>query len=254
MVVYHLSRWLLASLDVAFPCAGLPTVRAESGGTHYVSLLFHAANAVLLFLLLQEATGLSWPSLLVAALFALHPINVESVAWAAERKNVLSMFFFLLAMMAYGRYARRGGGGRYALVALLFVLGMMAKPQIITLPCVLLLWDYWPLHRMFAKPADGNPANSIPPRSLTFLLMEKIPLFAIVGCGLNYHRQGAEVRRCRTVVLNSRSAHASKMQSFLMGTTWPTWCGLGTWRPCTRIREIRSQLAGHAERDLWCWD
>jgi len=173
---WHPLTWLSHALDCQL--FGL-----NPAGHHYVSLLFHAANAVLLFLLLVEATGLSWPSLLVAALFALHPINVESVAWAAERKNVLSMFFFLLAMMAYGRYARRGGVGRYALVALLFVLGMMAKPQIITLPCVLLLWDYWPLQRMFAKPADRNSANSVPPRSLTFLLMEKIPLFAIVGVG-----------------------------------------------------------------------
>ena len=173
---WHPLTWLSHALDCQL--FGL-----NPAGHHYVSLLFHAGNAVLLFLLLLEATGPSWPSLLVAALFALHPINVESVAWAAERKNVLSMFFFLLAMLAYGRYARRGGVSRYALVTLLFVLGMMAKPQIITLPCVLLLWDYWPLQRMFRKSGDANPAAGAAPRSLMFLLVEKIPLFAIVLVG-----------------------------------------------------------------------
>jgi protein O-mannosyl-transferase len=137
----------------------------------------------LLFLLLQEATALLWPSLFVAALFALHPVNVESVAWAAERKNVLSMFFFLLAMLVYGRYARHGGIGRYATLTALFILGLMAKPQIITLPCVLLLWDYWPLQRMFAKPADPESQKSVPGRSLGYLLAEKIPLFIFVVIG-----------------------------------------------------------------------
>ena len=86
-------------------------------------------NALLLFLLLESATGLTWPSLMVAALFALHPINVESVAWASERKNVLSMFFFLLTLHAYGWYVRRGGVKRYAAVAALFALGLMAKSE-----------------------------------------------------------------------------------------------------------------------------
>ena len=91
----------------------------------------------------------SWgAAILVAALFALHPVNVESVVWIAERKNLLSMFFFLLALAAYDRYARKPGWGRYLVVALMFALGSMAKPQIITLPFVLLLWDYWPLERL----------------------------------------------------------------------------------------------------------
>ncbi|MGH9494726.1 MAG: tetratricopeptide repeat protein [Candidatus Sulfotelmatobacter sp.] len=169
---WHPLTWLSHALDCQL-------FGVNPAGHHYVSLLFHAANAVLLFLLLEEATTLLWPSLLVAALFAVHPINVESVAWAAERKNVLSMFFFLLALWAYGRYARRESVGRYSVVALFFVLGLMAKPQIITLPCVLLLWDYWPLERMFAK---SRPDDSGLPRarSLGFLVAEKIPLFVIV--------------------------------------------------------------------------
>jgi hypothetical protein len=174
---WHPLTWLSHALDCQL-------FGVNPAGHHYVSLLFHAANAVLLFLLLQEATALLWPSLLVAVLFALHPVNVESVAWAAERKNVLSMFFFLLALWAYGRYARRGGVRRYAVVVISFLLGLMAKPQIITLPCVLLLWDYWPLQRLFAKPAaagsDDPPARSSEFRSTGFLIAEKIPLFALV--------------------------------------------------------------------------
>ena len=216
---WHPLTWLSHALDCQL--FGL-----NPAGHHYVSLLFHAANAVLLFSLLVEATGLTWPSLLAAALFALHPVNVESVAWAAERKNVLSMFFFLLAMLAYGRYARRGGLGRYPLVALLFVLGLMAKPQIITLPCVLLLWDYWPLQRMFAKPADAHSANSVPPRSLTFLLAEKIPLFAIVLVGsiitVKAQRFADAVRTLSEFSLRARLENALVSYGhYLADLVWP---------------------------------
>src|ERR1700733_11409478 len=138
---WHPLTWLSHALDCQL--FGLNPV-----GHHYSSVILHAANAVLLFLLLQSATGFRWRSLMVAALFALHPVNVESVAWAAERKNVLSMLFFLLTMHAYGWYVRRGGLKRYSAVAGLFALGLMAKPEIITLPFVLLLWDYWPLQRV----------------------------------------------------------------------------------------------------------
>ncbi len=186
---WHPLTWLSHALDCQL--FGL-----SPAGHHYVSLLFHATNAMLLFLVLDEATALAWPSLMVAAIFALHPLNVESVAWAAERKNVLSMFFFLLAVLVYGRYARRGGTWRYVAVNACFILGMMAKPQIITLPFVLLLWDYWPLKRTFAEDSrfvqnysngDGkrgqlqaDDEQRVAPRSSMFLLLEKVPLFAIV--------------------------------------------------------------------------
>ena len=110
--------------------------------------LIHASNAVLLFLLLAFATHRVGPSLFVALLFALHPINVESVAWVAERKNVLSTFFFLAAIGTYGWYARKPDWPRYLAVAGLFALGLMSKPMVITLPFVLLLLDYWPLGRV----------------------------------------------------------------------------------------------------------
>src|SRR5208282_1362281 len=119
----------------------------HAAGHHFVSALLHAMNAAILFWLLWRATGATWRSLMVAALFAVHPVNVESVAWAAERKTVLSMFFFLLALLAYGWYARRPKLRRYGVVFLLFLLALMSKPQVITFPFLLLLWDYWPLHR-----------------------------------------------------------------------------------------------------------
>src|SRR5208282_4526651 len=128
------------------------------GGPHTVNVLLHAANAVLLFLILEGATGLAWRSLVVAALFALNPINVESVAWISERKNLLSMMFFLLALGAYGWYARKPHVAPYLVVAGSYALGLMAKPQVITLPFVLLLWDYWPLQRM-SPAAAGSAAT-----------------------------------------------------------------------------------------------
>lgn len=150
-------------------------------GHHYTNLLLHTANAILLFLLLRRATGLTWPSLVVAALFALHPINVESVAWAAERKNVLSMLFFLLALHAYDRYGRTGKRHLYWLVAVLFALGLMAKPQIVTLPFVLLLWDYWPVRRIEGFSTPGDSPNSSHRHSLGYLVWEKMPFFFLAA-------------------------------------------------------------------------
>jgi tetratricopeptide (TPR) repeat protein len=169
---WHPLTWLSHALDCQL--FGLNPV-----GHHYVTVLLHATNALLLFLLLESATGLTWPSFMVAALFALHPVNVESVAWAAERKNVLSMLFFLLTLLAYGWYVRRGGAKRYAAVAVLFALGLMAKPEVITLPFVLLLWDNWPLQRMFRQNIGENVAGIVVPRSFTYLFVEKIPLFLL---------------------------------------------------------------------------
>jgi len=215
---WHPLTWLSHALDCQL--FGL-----NPAGHHYVSLLFHAANAVLLFLLLLEATGATWASLMVAALFALHPENVESVAWAAERKNVLSMFFFLLALWAYGRYAKAKTGGlrRYAAVFGCFALGLMAKPQIITLPCVLLLWDYWPLGRMFALPED---ASAFAPRSFSYLVREKLPLFALVAISsvitVWSQRVGSAVRTLSEFSLSSRVENAFvSYAKYLANTFWP---------------------------------
>jgi protein O-mannosyl-transferase len=157
----------------------------DAGRHHETNVLIHALSAVALFLLLWRATGFMGRSYAVAWLFALHPMNVESVAWIAERKNVLSMLFFLLALGAYRWYARRPAIGRYAVVALLYACSLMSKAQIITFPFLLLLWDYWPLRRMFAN--DGEPypgtrlTESIAPRSLRWLIVEKIPLLILTA-------------------------------------------------------------------------
>jgi tetratricopeptide (TPR) repeat protein len=173
---YDEANWHpLTWLSHAFDCElfGL-----NPAGHHGVNVLLHAADAVLLFLLLQSATGFRWRSLMVAALFALHPMNVESVAWAAERKNVLSMLFFLLALYAYVWYARRPGLRRYAAIAFLFVLSLLAKPQAITFPFLLLLWDYWPLRRIGVA-AETAQAGDAPKLSSARLLLEKVPLLLV---------------------------------------------------------------------------
>src|SRR5436190_10697683 len=120
-------------------------------GHHMTNVLLHAAATVFLFLALWELTGARWPSALVAALFAIHPLRVESVAWVAERKDVLSGVFFMLTLWAYARYVRgsRPSSGRYMTALVFFALGLMCKPTLVTLPFVLLLLDYWPL-RCFA--------------------------------------------------------------------------------------------------------
>jgi tetratricopeptide (TPR) repeat protein len=147
-------------------------------GHHLTSVLIHTANVLLLFLLLQWATGATGASAMVAALFAFHPFNVESVAWIAERKNLLSTFFFLLALAAYGWYARQPSLRRYAALAGLFALGLAAKPMVITLPFVLLLLDYWPLARIkgWATRSSAFPMPQVP---WTRLLLEKVPLLAL---------------------------------------------------------------------------
>ncbi|PYV52431.1 MAG: hypothetical protein DMG96_00490 [Acidobacteria bacterium] len=166
---WHPLTWLSHALDCQL-------FRLSRAGHHYVNLLLHAVNAMLLFMILQRATGFTWRSFAVAAFFALHPINVESVAWASERKNVLSMLFFLLALGAYDWYVRKPELRRYLVVAALFALGLMAKPQVITFPFVLLLWDYWPLRRV------GSPhelSNKVALRRVSSLIIEKLPLFAL---------------------------------------------------------------------------
>src|SRR5438034_9597634 len=117
-------------------------------GHHFTNVLLHMITVILLFLLLRQMTGNVWQSGFVAALFAIHPLHVESVAWIAERKDVLSAMFFMLTVAAYTRYARAPSPARYLLVALLFAFGLMSKPMLVTLPFVLLLLDYWPLNRV----------------------------------------------------------------------------------------------------------
>jgi lipoprotein NlpI len=167
---------------------------ARPAGHHLSSLVIHLLNVLLLYWLLLKMTGSLACSGLVAAFFAVHPLNVESVAWVAERKNVLSTFFWLATMLAWVRYARRPAARTYAAVMFLLVLGLMSKPMLVTLPFVLLLIDVWPLRRLPRAPAiarpsppkakSSRPASSLPAKPGTKtaiqLWLEKLPLFAIV--------------------------------------------------------------------------
>ena len=156
---WHPVTWLSHMLDMEL--YGLNPM-----GHHWSSLQIHLINTILLFFILQYMTGALWRSAFVAALFALHPLHVESVAWVAERKNVLSTFFWMLTMLAYVHYTTRPSLYRYLLTLLLLMLGLMAKPMLVTLPFVLLLLDYWPLERL----RHQSPFN---------LILEKIPFFAL---------------------------------------------------------------------------
>lgn len=144
------------------------------GGYHFTNLLLHLAAAALLFSVLRRLSGDLWPSALVAALFALHPLHVESVAWITERKDVLSGFFWMLCMGVYGWYGRSPGPARYGVLCGVFLLGLMAKPMLVTLPLVLVLLDYWPLGRWGRREPITGSFFGRP-------LVEKIPMFAAVA-------------------------------------------------------------------------
>jgi hypothetical protein len=166
---WHPLTWLSHMTDVEM--FGL-----DPRGHHLTNVFFHAASTLLLFFLLAQITGAPWQSLFVAALFALHPLHVESVAWVAERKDVLSGFFWFLTLLLYARYVTRGGTTRYLLALLSFAAGLMAKPMLVTLPVVMLLLDGWPLKR-FTWGEAGESAT--PKSSLAALVKEKIPFFLL---------------------------------------------------------------------------
>jgi tetratricopeptide (TPR) repeat protein len=158
----------------------------DAGPHHGTNVALHALNSLLLFGLLRSMTRRVWCSALVAALFAVHPLHVESIAWVAERKNVLSTLFGLLAMMAYARYARSKSGAWYVSVVLLMAASLMAKPMLVTLPFLLLLLDYWPLGRLWPVRGTGAAERAPAERSATTasalaLVAEKAPLFVLAA-------------------------------------------------------------------------
>lgn len=181
---WHPLTWISHALDVQL-------FRLNPAGHHLTSILLHTFSAVLLFLLLWRATRRLGVSFLVALVFAMHPLNVESVAWISERKNVLSTMFFLLTLGAYGWYAEKPGWKRYLPMASLFTAGLASKPMIVTLPFVLLLLDYWPLRRIEGWSGPGD--LGLKQTSVSKLLLEKVPLFILSGASslITMHAQRA---------------------------------------------------------------
>ncbi len=166
---WHPLTWLSYMLDTQI-FGGRP------GGYLFTNLLLHVLNAILMFILFKAMTRNIWSSALVAALFALHPLHVESAAWIAERKDVLSSFFWLLSMGVYIYYVKRPGLKIYLALCMILILGLMAKPMLVTLPFVLLLLDYWPLGRWQIETSSGAPISSA-----LFLVREKVPLLVLAG-------------------------------------------------------------------------
>jgi len=173
---FHVGYWIPVTLISLMLDAGLWGKHA--GGFHLTNLLLHLANVTLFFFFLRRLTGRAWASALAAGLFALHPLHVQSVAWVTERKDVLSTFFWLSALVAYLAYLRRKNIWRYLLLAVLFALGLMAKPMLVTLPVVLLFLDFWPLDRAAGTP--GGDARGAIGRWRP-LVLEKAPLFAMAA-------------------------------------------------------------------------
>src|ERR1700746_1664027 len=171
---WHPATWISLMLNSQY-------FGSSAGAFHAVNLLLHIANTLLLFLWLYGATGAKWRGALVAALFALHPLHVESVAWISERKDVLSTLFWMLALLVYTDYAKTGRITHYFFALLLFGIGLMAKPMLVSLPLVLLLLDYWPLRRFAEHRAELRSQKSEVPGQWSVvggLVIEKFPFFA----------------------------------------------------------------------------
>jgi hypothetical protein len=195
-------------------------------GHHLVNVGIHSLNALLCFIVLTRMTGNAWRSALVAAIFALHPLRVESVAWVAERKDVLSALFWFLTMLAYGRYVRLRSLAAYLLTVLCFTLGLLAKPMLVTLPFILLLLDYWPLGRIATMPFDTAAAR-YPQVSIRRVLLEKLPLLllAVASSVITFiaQRNGGTVSSFdqQTLLANVANAFVSYLV-YLRQLFWPT--------------------------------
>lgn len=203
----HPLTWLSLMLD--YRLYGL-----NAGGYHVTNLIFHILSTLLLFGLFHRMTGELWKSAFVAAFFALHPLHVESVAWVSERKDVLSAFFWMLTLYLYVRYTEKPAAKRYLLVALSFVLALMSKPMVVTLPLILILLDYWPLKRFALKKE----------KTLLWQAKEKLPLFALsaVFSVITIYAQQKPGGRDLQFPLTTRLANALvSFVAYLEKTFWP---------------------------------
>ncbi len=247
---WHPLTWMSHMLDVSMfgwrnGSETLNTAWATATGKHHlVSLGWHCVDAVLLFIVLMALTGAPWRSWLVATLFALHPLHVESVAWVSERKDVLSTFFGLIAILCYVHWVKiKPTWWRYALMMVAFALSLLAKPMLVTLPCLLLLLDYWPLKRLqpVVMPAQitsrhkkkkkntsrGEPVMPTrPPVTVTGLVIEKLPLFALslassVTTVIAQHHGGAVESITRTPITMRIANALVSYASYIAQTVWP---------------------------------
>ena len=247
---WHPLTWLSHMMDCQL--YGL-----NPSGHLLTNVLFHLVNTVLLFLLLNRITGASWRSGFVAALFAVHPLHVESVAWVAERKDVLCTLFWLLTMWAYIYYVEKPRLHRYLLTLLTLGLGLMAKPMLVTLPFVLLLLDYWPLGRFQAGPAGSNdqgqvqvPLSSVKTRSPSSrLIWEKAPLFVVslASCVVTFlvQQKGGAVETVEAFPLTIRIGNALVSYVSYMGKMiWPQGLAVFYPHPGTSLPGWQAVAAG----------
>ena len=265
MANWHPLTWISHMADVQM-------FRMNAAGHHASSLLLHAINVVLLFFLLYKATGFRWRSAMVAAVFAVHPLNVECVAWVSERKSLLCTTFLFLALFAYGWYVRKPRVTRYLLVALLFALGLAAKPMVITLPFALLLLDYWPLERLPVP--ETREKRSLFWVRLRQLAAEKLPLLLL--CAASAYITVFAQARTNTIAANMFLSMPVRLKNalwsyvmYLVKAAWPSHLAifyphpentLALWKPllalllllaftayCFRHLHQRYLLAG------WLW-
>jgi len=224
-------------------------------GHHLTSLFLHIANALILFIVLSRMTGALWQSGFVAVIFALHPFNVESVAWVAQRTNVLSTFFWLLTMWAYIRYVEKPNIKRSGLMVLFFALGLMSKPMLVTLPFVLLLMDYWPLRRFKLGQEKGN--GDIPEKytdkgpDILRLVREKIPLFLLAtGAGIVtfiVQKSGGAFQSMETISLSARLTNAMvSYLEYLEKMIWPRGLSILYPHPGNTLAVWKGILCGMA--------
>lgn len=244
---WHPLTWLSLLLDAQLSPSPDPDPRIF----HLTNVVLHTANTILLFAFLRWTTALLWPAAFTATLFAIHPLHVESVAWVSERKDVLSTLFWMLTMLAYAWYARRPGLGRYLAMAGAFVLGLLSKPMLVTLPCVLLLLDAWPLRRLKA--------------GWRRLVIEKIPLLVLSAgiCLVTVYAQRSSnaMADLGAVPLPTRIGNAFlAYASYLVQNVWPTGLVPLYPRPVLRVPPAVaaggliavSALAWHLRRQLPC--
>jgi hypothetical protein len=237
---WHPLTWLSHMFDVSL-------FGMDAGWHHLINVFYHSLSTALLFIAFYGMTGTLWRSAFIAALFGVHPMHVETVAWVAERKDVLSGFFFMLVLLSYSRYARRQRWWRYLIVAVLFALGLMTKPMLVTVPFVLMLMDVWPLGRTaLVKPADGSEGL---PASWRRLFTEKVPLLGLtlVSSVITYvaQQEGGAVSSFEALPFTTRLANATvSLVAYLGKMVWPL--SLGVYYPHPQNNLAWWQIAGSA--------